>query len=103
MTKEELAQVLQRELGETTFEEARDLVEAVFDQIATELARGKKVRMDGFGVFEAYQQKERVTYRHPTDENGKIIPGPKGEKVVLPPRWTARFRCSRRLRGLLNS
>ena len=94
VTKEELAQALQRELGEPTFEEARELVEDVFEVIAEGLLRDELVEVDGFGSF-------RVARKLGTHETTVLRNGVRERVVVGPAAWVS-FRSSRALKRLLN-
>ncbi len=63
---------------ETNRKAAADAVEAVFDTIKSEVAKGERVAISGFGIFEQIQRKAR-TARNPFDGslikvNAKAVP-----------------------------
>ena len=62
---------------------ARELVEAIFDEMKTSLCSGERIEFRGFGSF-SLKEHESYTARNPkTSEN-----------VVVPPRKRIRFRMS---------
>ena len=65
MNKSELAEALARK-ADLTMKDARDIVGVLFDAdpkqgiIASELARGRRVQITGFGTFESRKRKKRM-------------------------------------------
>lgn len=92
MVKEELARALQRELGEPSFEESRELVEDVFEAIAEGLLRDGKVVVLGFGTFHTRPEKAREVTA-PDPQTKRLGPG-FVRTLTLPPRLRVLFRSS---------
>jgi integration host factor subunit alpha len=67
--------------------EAKDLVDAFFEVVATELAQGKIVKISGFGNFEVHNKSARPG-RNPQT----------GEPVVIAARRVVTFKASGSLR-----
>lgn len=63
MTKTELIAAVAERTG-TTKKDAERVVNAAFEVIAAELAKGEKVQIAGFGIFET-RQREARTGRNP--------------------------------------
>ena len=70
LTKAEMAEKLFEELG-LNKREAKDFVEAFFEEIRLALAEGKQVKLSGFGNFNLRNKKERPG-RNP--KTGEEIP-----------------------------
>ena len=69
MNKSELIEEVQARL-EVSRKEAADAVEAVVETIKAEVAKGEKVAISGFGIFEKIQRNAR-TARNPFD--GSVV------------------------------
>jgi DNA-binding protein HU-beta len=89
MNKRDLVDAVAAKVGRPRAEVA-STVDAVFEMISTELARGEKVAISGFGNFDARQVAERMA-RNPRT----------GESVLVPARTAARFKASRNLKTTL--
>jgi DNA-binding protein HU-beta len=89
MNKRDLVDAVAAKVGRPRAEVA-STVDAVFELISTELARGEKVAISGFGNFDARQVAERMA-RNPRT----------GESVLVPARTAARFKASRNLKDTL--
>jgi DNA-binding protein HU-beta len=89
MNKRDLVDAVAAKVGRPRAEVA-STVDAVFELISTELARGEKVAISGFGNFDARQVAERMA-RNPRT----------GESVLVPARTAARFKASRNLKTTL--
>lgn len=72
--------------------QAQTSVDKFFAVIAEELARGKEVRLSGFGNFYLIQKNARPA------QNPKT-----GEAVIIAPRRVVGFRAGRKLRALVES
>ena len=70
LTKAEMAEKLFEELG-LNKREAKDFVEAFFEEIRLALAEGKQVKLSGFGNFNLRNKKQRPG-RNP--KTGEEIP-----------------------------
>ncbi len=68
--------------------EARELVELLFEELAASLAVGKQVKLSGFGNFDLRDKKERP------GRNPKT-----GEKVTIPARRVVTFRPGQKLKA----
>lgn len=91
MNKADLLVEVQRKLeGEFKRAETRRVLELVFDTISEQLARGERVRISGFGVFEPRARKARPG-RHPVT----------GKSIQLHESHTIHFRASEELKQSL--
>ncbi|MDR3353313.1 MAG: integration host factor subunit alpha [Zoogloeaceae bacterium] len=70
LTKAELADLLYQQVG-LNKREAKDMVEAFFEEIRCALERGESVKLTGFGNFQARDKPERPG-RNP--KTGESIP-----------------------------
>ncbi len=86
MTKAELVRQVAERTGMTKKDTAL-VVNAVFETIMDALAKGEKVQIAGFGVFEVKQRAERVG-RNPRT----------GEEIKIPPRKVPVFRVGKELK-----
>ena len=86
VTKADLAEYLFDELG-LNKREAKDLIEAFFEEIRTALGRGEEVKLSGFGNFELREKKERP------GRNPKT-----GEEIPISPRRVVTFHAGQKLK-----
>ncbi|CAK0745467.1 integration host factor subunit alpha [Gammaproteobacteria bacterium] len=86
LTKATLADHLFQQLG-INVREAKDLVDAVFDEIKKALESGEQVKLTGFGNFELREKKQRP------GRNPKT-----GEPVSIAPRRVVTFSASPKLK-----
>src|SRR5690554_5810494 len=70
LTKAELAELLFQQVG-LNKREAKDIVDAFFDEIRETLARGDEVKLSGFGNFQVRDKPARPG-RNP--KTGEVIP-----------------------------
>ena len=70
LTKAEIAEVLFEQVG-LNKREAKEFVDAFFDEIGSALTRGKNVKISGFGNFDLRDKSQRPG-RNP--KTGKEIP-----------------------------
>ena len=82
LTKAELAEVLFDEVG-LNKSEAKEMVEAFFEEIRMALESGESVKLSGFGNFELRTKSERP------GRNPKT-----GEEAIITPRRVLSFRPS---------
>ncbi len=87
LTKADMAESLFNELG-LNKNEARELVELFFEELAASLAVGKQVKLSGFGNFDLRDKNERP------GRNPKT-----GEKVTIPARRVVTFRPGQKLKS----
>lgn len=92
MVRSELVAALARENPGLSAEEVSRLVDAFFETIVGQLARGGRVEFRGFGTFST-REREPSMVRNP--QTGAMIPKP-GCRV-------AHFRASRAMGSRLNS
>ena len=71
MNKSELVSVVAEKSG-IAKKDAERLVSATFETIAMELAKGEKVQISGFGIFEAKERQARVGRNPRTKETIQI-------------------------------
>jgi DNA-binding protein HU-beta len=88
MVKADLVEIIAREAGITKVE-AEVAVETIIDSLKGALARGERIELRGFGVFEVKPRKRGVG-RNPRT----------GEQVAIPAGKTTRFRPSKALADL---
>ncbi len=70
---------------------AERLVKAFFEEISSALARGERVELRGFGVFETHKRRTFLG-KHPRT----------GESILVSPGRTVHFKPSQKLRGRIN-
>ena len=87
LTKAELADLLFEKVG-LNKREAKDMVEAFFEEIRGALERGESVKLSGFGNFQLRDKPQRP------GRNPKT-----GEEVPILPRKVLVFRPSQLLKG----
>ena len=90
LTKAQLADALFDQLG-LNKREAKDFVDAFFEIVSAELAKGESVKISGFGNFEVHNKSARPGRNPPT-----------GEPVVIAARKVVTFRSSGSLRQQVN-
>lgn len=90
MTKADIVEKVYQKIGFSK-KEASELVELVFGALKTELQRGEKVKISGFGNFVVREKKPRVG-RNPQT----------GEQITISARRVLTFRPSQVLKGILN-
>ena len=90
LTKAELADLLFEKVG-LNKREAKDMVEAFFEEIRTALERGDSVKLSGFGNFQLRDKPQRP------GRNPKT-----GEEVPIKPRRVLVFRASHVLKDRVN-
>ena len=91
MTRTELVRLVAERTGMDPADAGR-AVQALTAAVAAALARGERVRLAGFGTFEARQRMPR-TGRHPRT----------GRPVAVPASRTVRFRPGQTLRAAVNA
>jgi integration host factor subunit alpha len=84
MTKADLARAIYERHGGLTMQEARRLVDTIFDVVRDKLISGQSVRIVGFGTLEVIERKPRRG-RNPTT----------GEEIRLESHRALVFRPSR--------
>jgi integration host factor subunit alpha len=89
LTKSELAAMLFEQIG-LNKREAKDFIDAFFDQITNQLVEGQDVKISGFGNFEVRTKVARPG-RNPRT----------GETVTIPSRRVVTFRASGALKEKL--
>ena len=75
MNKTELVATVAEKSG-LTKKDAERVVSAAFETIATELSKGEKVQISGFGIFEVKEREARVG-RNPRTKEAIEIPASK--------------------------
>ena len=90
LTKAQLADALFDQLG-LNKREAKDFVDAFFEVVLAEFAKGESVKISGFGNFEVHTKTARPG-RNPQT----------GEPVVIAARKVVTFRASGSLRQQVN-
>jgi integration host factor subunit alpha len=90
MTKADIVEKVYQKIGFSK-KEASELVELVFGALKTELQKGEKVKISGFGNFVVREKKPRVG-RNPQT----------GEQITISARRVLTFRPSQVLKGILN-
>ena len=88
MIKADLVEIIARDAGITKVQ-AEVAVDSIVDALKNGLARGERIELRGFGVFEVKPRKRGVG-RNPRT----------GEVVEIPPGKTTRFRPGKALRNL---
>src|SRR3970040_966198 len=87
LTKAELADLLFEKVG-LNKREAKDMVEAFFEEIRGALERGESVKLFGFGNFQLRDKPQRPG-RHPKT----------GEEIALSARRVSPFNASQKLKA----
>lgn len=91
LTKAELADLLYEQVG-LNKREAKDMVEAFFEEVRTALEAGDSVKLSGFGNFELRQKSERP------GRNPKT-----GEEIPITARRVVTFHASQKLKSKVDS
>ena len=86
LTKAELAEIIFDKVG-LNKTEAKEMVEAFFEEIRASLEKGESVKLSGFGNFELLNKNERP------GRNPKT-----GEEVTISSRRVVTFRAGNKLR-----
>lgn len=89
LTKADLADMLFDKVG-LNKREAKDMVEAFFDEIRTALAEGDTVKLSGFGNFQLRDKPQRP------GRNPKT-----GEEIPISARRVVTFHASQKLKGMV--
>ena len=87
LTKAELADLLYEQVG-LNKREAKDMVEAFFEEVRIALEAGDSVKLSGFGNFELRKKSERP------GRNPKT-----GEEIPISARRVVTFRASQKLKA----
>ena len=87
LTKADLADMLFEQVG-LNKREAKDMVEAFFEEVRSSLEAGDSVKLSGFGNFELRQKSERP------GRNPKT-----GEEIPIPARRVVTFHASQKLKS----
>ena len=87
LTKRDLVSRISEE-KELAQQQVLDIVQATFDHITKALAKGEKVELRNFGIFEVRVRKARLGRN----------PGAPGSKVSIPARCGVRFKAGREMR-----
>ena len=90
LTKAELADLLFDKVG-LNKREAKDMVEAFFEEIRVELEEGGAVKLSGFGNFQL-RDKPRRPGRNPKT----------GEEIPITARRVVTFHASQKLKGMVD-
>ena len=75
MNKKELIAAVAAQAG-TTQKDAEAVINATFDAIATAMAKGDRIQVSGFGIFEVREREARVG-RNPKTKEAITIPATK--------------------------
>lgn len=89
LTKAELAELLFQHVG-LNKREAKDIVDAFFEEIRESLARGDEVKLSGFGNFQVRDKSPRP------GRNPKT-----GEVILIDARRVVTFHASQKLRSVV--
>ena len=87
LTKRDLVSRISEEKG-LVQQHVLDIVQTTFDHIIKALAKGEKVELRNFGIFEVRVRKARLGRN----------PGAPGTKVAIPARCAVRFKAGREMR-----
>ena len=87
LTKAELAEIIFDKVG-LNKTEAKEMVEAFFEEIRASLEKGESVKLSGFGNFELRQKAERP------GRNPKT-----GEEIPISARRVVTFHASQKLKS----
>ena len=87
LTKADLADLLFEQVG-LNKREAKDMVEAFFEEVRTALEKGGSVKLSGFGNFELRKKSERP------GRNPKT-----GEEIPITARRVVTFHASQKLKS----
>ncbi len=87
LTKADIAECLYEELG-LNKREAKDMVEAFFEEIRGALSTGQQVKLSGFGNFDLRDKKQRPGHNPKT-----------GEEIPISARRVVTFRPGQKLKS----
>lgn len=90
LTKAQIVETVQNQTGFPK-DQSSEIVETLLEIIKRTLALGEDVLVSGFGKFCVREKKERVG-RNPAT----------GENMLLKPRRVVTFKCSGKLRDMIN-
>ena len=76
-----------------TYKRSFEVVETLLEIIKSTLESGEDIMISGFGKFRVKKKKERMGGRNFAT----------GEAMMLPPKKSLKFRCSRQLRDKINA
>lgn len=91
MTKADIINIVFEKVG-LPKNEARDIVETIFDTIKQTLIAGESVKITGFGTFNVRKKGSRI------GRNPKTM-----EDVIIKPRKVITFKTSDQVKSLLES
>ena len=91
LTKAQLIETVQQEIGFSR-NDSIEIIEILLEIIKYSLERGNDVLISGFGKFRV-REKEARRGRNPAT----------GESMILDPRRVVTFKCSGKLRDLVNN
>jgi integration host factor subunit beta len=91
MLKSDLVRRIQAQNPLLLLQDVEKIIDTIFDEIITSLARGKRIELRGFGTF-SLRVWEARTGRNPRTGVSVLVP-----KKVLP-----RFRVAKQMRERLN-
>lgn len=91
LTRADLADIVSEKVG-LNGREAKDMVEACFEEISSALERGEHVKLSGFGHFQLRDKPQRP------GRNPKT-----GELVPILPRRVVTFHAGRKLRKMVET
>lgn len=91
LTKADLSEILFEQVG-LNKREAKDLVDAFFEEIRIKLENGEEVKLSGFGNFQLRDKKQRPG-RNP--KTGEVIP--------ISARRVVTFHASQKLKAMVES
>ena len=91
LTKADLADLLFEQVG-LNKREAKDMVEAFFEEVRTALETGDSVKLSGFGNFELRKKSERP------GRNPKT-----GEEIPITARRVVTFHASQKLKSMVEA
>jgi len=98
LTKADIAEHLFEKLG-INKKDAKDLVEAFFEEIRSALEKGEQIKLSGFGNFDLRDKKERPG-RNP--KTGEDIPISARRVVTFRPGQKLKTPCRSRLKQKIN-
>ncbi len=91
LTKADIVEAVTEQNG-YTIKRSFEVVETLLEIIKSTLESGEDIMISGFGKFRVKKKKERM------GRNVTI-----GEAMMLPPKKSLKFRCSRQLRDKINA
>jgi integration host factor subunit alpha len=91
LTKSEMIEKISTKTG-LSRKIAAETIGTILDIVKDALESGEDVAATGFGKFSVHDKSERKG-RNPAT----------GEEILLPARKTVKFKCSEKLRGIINN